>query len=325
MPTTTPPDGLVWATPQRAAAYQKRLDCYLKIVQYTDFPLEIVKIPFEDKEIIGHLHLPETERPPVVIWSGGIDGWKASGMDIKQKFLDEGFAVFAMDLPGTGESQWPLEANSDRIYSAVIDYLKERGDVDGENIGLYFGSFSGVFAIKLALVDPDVTASVNHSGGIHLFFHPPVSQLPPLNTSIGMRAFATITALRLAKAPVEEILQVFGQMSLKDQGLLKRVAGQAPLLSIYGDQDDLMPIQDLDVLRSSGVETEALVYEGAGHMAWEHADDHQPKMLASLQEALNEGRRVASTSQVASTGGSNRKDSLARAVACGGRRGRRGP
>ena len=37
--------------------------------------------------------------------------------------------------------------------------------------------------------------------------------------------------------------------------------------------------EDLEVLMKSGVESTNLTYEGDRHMAWEHADDHQSRMI----------------------------------------------
>ena len=76
-------------------------------------------------------------------------------------------------------------------------------------------------------------------------------------------------------------------LSLKRQGLLKETPGQAPLMNIYGTADILMPIADWELLRDSGVESYDLIYEGDRHMAWEHAHDHRPKMIAWLKKQLD--------------------------------------
>jgi len=279
-------------TAERREAYQNQLYAYRKVATLSGFPLELIDIPFEGRVIKVHFHnsngAAENGRPqPVLIWSGGLDGWKTGGMEFKQRLMEEGFSVLAIDLPGTGESAWPLEATSDRIYGAVIEYLKTREDVDEHKIAVYFGSFSGVFAIKMALTNRDVAAAVNHSGGIHLFFHPPMDQIPPLTTTMGMRATATTYALGEFGSSLEDIKASLATMSLKTQGLLKPTPNQAPLLSIYGTADRLMPIQDLEVLMDSGVRSTNLVYEGDRHMAWEHADDHQSKMIEWLKQQLD--------------------------------------
>ncbi len=278
-------------TNARKDAYRKQLFAYRKVATLAHFPLELIDIPFEGKSIKVHFHnrndYTASKGPqPVIIWSGGLDGWKTGGMDFKGELMGQGFSVLAIDLPGTGESEWPLEANSNRIYDAVVDYLATREDVDSDKIAVYFGSFSGVFAIKMALTNPKIAAAVNHSGGIHLFFNPPIDAMPPLTTTMGMRATGTTNAMGVFGRELDIIKVTLARMSLKTQGLLKPTPDQAPLLSIYGTADRLMPIQDLDVLMASGVKSTNLIYEGDRHMAWEHAEDHQAKMIKWLKKTM---------------------------------------
>lgn len=273
-------------TEERRAAYEKQLATYLRLAELEGLPLEIVRIPYEGREIVGHLHKPDGGPAPVILWSGGLDGWKDTAIDFKKSLLGHGFAVFAMDLPGTGESQWRLEATSERIYSRAIDDLRTRSDVDASRVAPYFGSYSGAYAIKLALRDPDVTCGVNHSGGIHLFFHPPLTELPPLTTSMGMRATATIHAMGMTGGPPEDVLPTYSTFSLKNQGYLQPTPRQAPLLTIHGTADGLMPVEDVYLMSESGVEQTTLIYEGSPHMAWDHMDDHRSKMIAFLKECF---------------------------------------
>jgi len=273
-------------TEERAAAYRQQLNTFIRLAEYQGLPLEVVSIPYEGKSIVGHLHKPEGGPAPVILWSGGLDGWKDTAIDFKKELLADGFAVFAMDLPGTGESEWQLEATSERIYSRAIDYLKTRDDVDGDNIAPYFGSFSGAYAIKLALRDPDVKAAVNHSGGIHLFYIPPIEELPPLTTTYGMRATATTFAMGTFGKPLADVRSTLATFSLKHQGYLQETPNQAPLLTIHGTEDRLMPVQDVYLMSESGVKQETLIYEGSTHMAWDHVEDHRPEMIRFLKHHL---------------------------------------
>ena len=46
-------------------------------------------------------------------------------------YLKHGIGIFSIDLPGTGESlHAAAEVGSDRIFSAALDYLARRPDVD---------------------------------------------------------------------------------------------------------------------------------------------------------------------------------------------------
>ena len=285
-------------TPAKEAAYRRQIETYLKIMKHSRIAMEVVEVPFEGRKIVGHFYPTANLPAPVIVWSGGTDGWKMSDLDFKQTLVGEGFSVFAMDMPGTGESEHDLGPNSDRVYDRVVEHLRTRDEVAAEAIAVYSGSFSGVFAVHLALTNPHVAAAVNHSGGIHKTFtqfrESGTQALPPLTMSMGMRAVATINAFGLdvrtglARPPGEEhpALARVESMSLVNQGLLRDAPDQAPLLSIYGTADMLMPIADWEILTESGVRSEGLIYEGARHMAWEHAAAHRPKMIAWLKEHL---------------------------------------
>jgi hypothetical protein len=265
------------SSPAKEEAYRKHIECYLKAAESFDPPLQIVTIPFEGKEIIGYLRIPDVERPPVVVVTGGVDTWK-SDVDLQvEAMLAEGLAVFAFDMPGTGESQWPLEPNSDRVYSAVIEYFKGRPDLDGENIGVYLQSFAGLFAVKLALVDPNIKAAVNIGGPIHLAYTPEhIKKVPDVMIATIAHAMGTDPDISF-----QEMVSRAEPMSLDNQGLLKQPERQAALLH-------LVPIDDLYVISKSDIQQEELVYKGDGHCAPNNMHEYAPKAAAWLKSHLTQ-------------------------------------
>jgi esterase FrsA len=273
-------------SPAKEEAYRKHIDCYLKSVQYGGGPaLEIVRIPFEGKEIIGYLRLPEgVERPPVVILTGGVDTWKSDIERQARAMLAEGMAAFTFDMPGTGESAWPLEADGDRVYSRVLEYLKTRSDLDGDRVGVYLQSFAGYFAVKLALVEPSVKAAVNVGGPIHHSFTLEHARTVP---DVMVRTIAHAMQQN-PDQPVTEMVRQIEPFSLRKQGLLVPPKRQAPLLSINGDKDPLVTIEDLYVVTRSGIEQEEWVYAGDGHCAPEHFAEHVPRAAAWIKARLTE-------------------------------------
>ena len=282
------------SSPEKAEAYRKHIDCYLEAAESFDPPLKIVNIPFEGKEIIGYMRIPDVVRPPVVVVTGGVDTWKSDVDSQVEAMLAEGLAVFAFDMPGTGESQWPLEPNSDRVYSAVIDYLKIRSDLDGENVGVFLQSFAGLFAVKLALVDPDVKAAVNIGGPIHLAYTPEhIKKVPDVMIATIAHAMGNDPDIGF-----KEMVATAEPMSLGSQGLLEQPERQAALLSINGDQDPLVPIDDLYVISKSGIEQEEWVYEGDGHCAPENMHEFAPKAAAWLKGHLMAARVEASVEEL---------------------------
>jgi pimeloyl-ACP methyl ester carboxylesterase len=282
------------SSPAKAEAYRKHIECYLRAAETFDPPLEIVRIPFEGKEIIGYLRIPDVEGPPVVVVTGGVDTWKSDVEMQVEAMLAEDLAVFAFDMPGTGESQWPLEPNSDRVYSAAIEYLKNRSDLDGDNVGVFLQSFAGLFAVKLALVDPNIKAAVNIGGPIHLAYTPEhVKKVPDV-------MIATISHAMGADpdSGFKEMVARAEPMSLGKQGLLKEPARQAALLSINGDQDHLVPIDDLYIISKSGIKQEEWVYEGDGHCAPNNMPEFAPEAAAWLKGRLTAAQVEASVQEL---------------------------
>lgn len=279
----------------KAGAYEKHIDCYLRVAESFDPPLEIVCIPFEEKEIIGYLRIPDLEKPPVIVVTGGVDTWKSDVDRQIDAMLAEGLAVFAFDMPGTGESQWPLEPTSDRVYSRVVDYLKTRPELDGENIAVYLQSFAGLFAVKLALVDPDIKAAVNIGGPIHLAFTPEhIKKVPDVMIATIAHAMGEDP-----NAGFKTMVARAEPMSLGKQGLLKKPERQAALLSINGDQDHLVPIEDLYIISESGIEQEEWVYEGDRHCATEHLEEYAPKAASWLKAHFSGDQESGAESPVA--------------------------
>jgi len=90
---------------QEAKAYDAQLRVYQKGGKLFDVPLEVVKVPYKDGQITTYLHKPfGIEKPPLVIWCGGVDQYKANHWRPIQDMLAKGFAVATLDLPGFGES-----------------------------------------------------------------------------------------------------------------------------------------------------------------------------------------------------------------------------
>jgi len=268
----------------KVAAYRKHIECYLESVKHEQPALEVVRIPYEGQEIIGYLRIPPSESPPpVVVLTGGVDTWKSDIEAQVKAMLAEGMAAFSFDMPGTGESAWPLSADGDRVYSRVLAYLKARPDLDGDRMAVHLQSFAGYYAVKLAVLDPNVKAAVNIGGPIHLSFTLEHAE----NVHEGMiKTIAHAMGEDLDQSNAEMIGKI-EPFSLKRQGLLKAPERQAPLLSINGDQDALVTIDDLYIISESGIAQEEWVYEGDGHCASDNASEHVPRAAAWIKAQLD--------------------------------------
>lgn len=149
-------------------AYQAQLRAYQKGGKLFDVPLEVVKVPFKGGELVTYLHRPlGVERPPLVIYAGGVDQYKANHYRPIQDYLAKGLAVATFDMPGFGESrQWPQVQNAEPHIAIMEHYLK-RSDIDAKHITFFGQSYGGGAALRVALLnDPRITAVVAMCAGV---------------------------------------------------------------------------------------------------------------------------------------------------------------
>ena len=149
-------------------AYAAQLRAYQKGGKLFDVPLEVMKAPFKDGELITYLHKPVgVEKPKLVIYSGGVDQYKANHYRPIQDYLEKGFAVATFDMPGFGESrQWPQVQNSEP-HIAIMEHYMKRGDIDAKHISFFGQSYGGGAVLRVALLnDPRITAVVAMCAGI---------------------------------------------------------------------------------------------------------------------------------------------------------------
>ncbi len=158
------------ASEEEARAYDAQLRVYQKGGKLFDVPLEVVNAPYKDGEITTYLHKPfGIEKPPLVIWCGGVDQYKANHYRPIQDMLAKGFAVATLDLPGFGESrQWPRDFKAEANFAVLETYLK-REDIDTKRISFFGQSYGGGATLRAALRnDARVKAIVAMCAGLHL-------------------------------------------------------------------------------------------------------------------------------------------------------------
>ncbi len=144
---------------------------YQKGGKLFDVPLEVVKAPYKDGNITTYLHKPfGVEKPPLVIWCGGVDQYKANHWRPIQDMLAKGFAVATLDLPGFGESrQWPRDHQCRTPISPSCETYLKREDIDTTRISFFGQSYGGEATLSAALRnDPRVKAIVAMCAGLHL-------------------------------------------------------------------------------------------------------------------------------------------------------------
>lgn len=241
-------------SPGKQRSYQKALEAFRAHARFQDPPLQIVRIPFEGKEIIGYMRLPKNAQGPVpmVIAINGLDSRKEDLSESFAAILPFGIGFLAVDGPGTGESPIKVTENSERMISRVIDYLQDRPEVDKNRIAVHGVSWGAYWATKLAVVERSRIKGAS-------------AQSPPTNeffqkefvthSLLGNREylFDQVPALMNVFDGVHDIDTLSAElekMSLVRQGILDRPT--APMLVIGGAKDTQVPIADIYLLLSKG-------------------------------------------------------------------------
>ncbi|HZZ14515.1 MAG TPA: alpha/beta hydrolase [Candidatus Sulfotelmatobacter sp.] len=257
------------ASPGKQRSYEKALEAFLDHAKFYDPPLEIVKIPFEGKEIIGYLRLPKNAKGPVplVIAVNGLDSRKEDLTESFSAILPFGIGYLAVDGPGTGQNPIKVSETADRVLSKVIDYAQSRPEIDKNRIAMHGVSWGAYWAAKMAIVEKArLRGCSSQSPPVDHFFQKDYL----MNTLVGNREYLfdqvpALMAILEGVHTLEEMGDFLPKISLVHQGLLGRP--MAPMLIIAGVKDTQVPIDDEYLLLSKGdVPKEAWINPSGGHL-----------------------------------------------------------
>src|SRR6202161_363700 len=257
------------ASPGKQRSYEKAIEAFLAHARFWDPPLEIVRIPFEGKEIIGYLRLPKNANGPVplVLAVNGLDSRKEDLSESFSAILPFGVGFLAVDGPGTGQSPVKASENADRMLSRVIDYVQTRPEVDKSRLAVHGVSWGAYWATKLSIIErARLRGASAQSPPIDTFFQKDFL----MNSLLGNREylFDQVPALMNILEGVhtlDEMGEFLPKMSLVHQGLLGKP--MAPMLILAGVLDTQVPIDDEYLLLSKGdVPKEAWINPHGGHL-----------------------------------------------------------
>ena len=228
--------------------------------------IETLRVPFGGGEIVAYLRRPEgVKRPPVVLGISGLDSRKEDVAAYTDRYLGEGVAIVAVDMPGTGEAPiQPARPDSDRMFSALIDHLHTRKDVDASRIVVQGRSFSGHWAAKLAYTErARLRGAIMHGGAIHASFQRAWAE-PALLTGEYLYDYYEARRSMFGANDPEELYSKIARFSLLDQGLLDKPS--APMLVANGVLDSQTTIEDVFLLLRHGDAKDAWVNPQGRHM-----------------------------------------------------------
>jgi len=256
------------ASPGKQRSYERAIEAFLAHARFWDPPLEIVKIPFEGKEIIGYLRLPKNATGPVpLVLVNGLDSRKEDLSESFSAILPFGIGFLAVDGPGTGQSPIKVSENAERVLSRVLDYIATRPEIDKNRVAMHGVSWGAYWATKMAIVE-------------HARLRGASAQSPPtdrffqkdflMNDLIGNREYLfdqvpALMAIFDNVHTVDEMAEVLPKMSLVKQGLLGKP--MSPMLILAGVKDTQVPIDDIYLLLNKGdVPKTAWVNPQGGHL-----------------------------------------------------------
>lgn len=238
---------------------------FRKYAAASDPVIEAVQFPYDGKTVNAYLALPQGVRPaPVVLAVGGLDSYKEYWCERADEFLKVRIGVLCLDMPGTGESPVKVDIGAEKMYSAAIDYLLTRKDVDGKRLAAMGVSWGGYWGAILGFTEKArLRGTVVWGGPVHNYF-----QREWQSKALGTREY--LFDLFPARAGVygvstlDDFFAYGPRMSLQARGFVGQPS--APMLLINGVKDTQVPIEDLYLLQSTGSPKEAWVNPQGGHV-----------------------------------------------------------
>jgi pimeloyl-ACP methyl ester carboxylesterase len=238
-------------SPKKAACQQQAREAFAAFGRLADPPIETLRIPFDGKEIIALQQLPrDVNRPPVVISIGGSDLWKDTVAIQSRAFLRHGIAVIAVDMPGTGDAPLAAKPGSERIYSAVIEHVRARADLDGERIIVRGQSWGSYWSARTGYAEAArLKGVVFQSGPVHHYFQREWQEVA-FKTREFLFDYVPSRLHMLGQHTVEEAFAFMPSLSLASTGLI--ATPTPPMLVIAGAKDTQVPFTDFLLLIQNG-------------------------------------------------------------------------
>jgi len=246
-------------------SYEAGLAAFREYGALLDPPVETIRIPFEGKEIVAYLRVPDGVRPaPLVFGMNGLDSRKEGVMAGSDAYIRNGVAAFAIDMPGTGEAPLLIDVGSERMLSAALDYLVTRSEIDASRIVVQGRSWSGYWAAVLAYTERDrIIGAAVHGVGVHGYYQPEWQETAVLSREYLFDLFPARSVVYGVDS-MEDFLAFGPRLSLVERGLIDQPS--APMFLVNGEQDTQQPISDLYLMMKHGDPKVAWVNPDGGHM-----------------------------------------------------------
>jgi uncharacterized protein len=250
-----------------------------------DLPYEDVQVISRDGTEIAAWHIPNETAQSAILLVHGKDSNRALEfgghfMSFARELHQAGYAVMMMDLRGHGESGGRYFTLGDQErwdVSAAVDWLHTQGY---RSIGVLGVSLGGGSSAEAAAVNDRIDALVLDS------------VYPDLNRLLE-REFPRQSGLPTLFLPGTRFMGrilVNGNVDSIRPAIHVARSG-VPLLVIFGDRDDLIPVEEFYLFAEENPYAELWELEGGYHAGIYHAahDDYLRRVLSFFQEHLGGG------------------------------------
>ncbi|MFJ6690503.1 alpha/beta fold hydrolase [Streptomyces sp. NPDC091294] len=221
-----------------------------------DFQRKMLDLPYRDGTTTLPVHVltpSGVPRGPVLLFSGGVDGWKMDLHTLMTGLVHHlHMPLMAFDVPGTGESQVPMTPDGSEIIRGLIAHARTLGNGVVVHMGVSVG---GHYSARAGLAgDPDAAIVLGA---------PVEKAFAARQAQFGMDGIIGNALGFDRHPPLEELstaLEAFSLRPLLDQDR------QTPMLVINGADDVHVPQADTLVFQGRR-DTEVHLLPDTGHCA----------------------------------------------------------
>jgi dienelactone hydrolase len=248
---------LVWMVDKELhkRASEKAVNALDAALRLLDPTAERLEIPFDGAKMVAILRRPEgVDRPPLVVIIPGLDSTKEEFFVTEEEFHRRGMATLTLEGPGQGETgfELPIRHDFEVAFSAALDFLAGRDDIDLDSVGTIGFSLGGYYAPRVAAFEPRCKAAVGLSGPYCLAHH--WDERPPMTKET--------FRIHSGAADEEEAKRKAAELTL--EGVAETIT--TPLLIVTGDHDRLVPWRDTKRIADEAPNATWKLFEGGNHV-----------------------------------------------------------
>ena len=207
-----------------------------------------------------------SSQVPLIIIITGLDGYRTELAVWQRGFMERGIASVVAEIPGTGDSPAKRDdpTSPDRQWSTLFDYLATRKEIDQKKIIVWGFSTGGFYALRLAHTHANnAMAVISFGGGAHHCFDSDwLSEVNHLEYPFDL--CGAFTYKWGYGTDQDKFRKEAHKYSLKNDGTLDKP--HTKILLVNGMNDEIFPIDDMDVALQHGGPKLARQVPGRKHM-----------------------------------------------------------